>query len=821
MASFVARHLYDYPPRAALAWAALVLAGAMGVGLSLLQVVQEGAPPLTVLLGVALVALAGAFPVHVPRTTYAVGVADLFLFTLLAMAGPATATLAAAVEGTIGAWRASNRLSARLSTPAAAAVAMAVAGHAYVLVDAGLQAQGMAAEASRFMALCAVAPLYFVCSTLPLTWVMAIKRGKSLNLRAWWHGSSWVGALYCGAALLAGLVQLTLLRLGAGVLLAAGLVCLVVVAVLRQTLERQERERGEQEVRIAGAEREAQLNQQRFQAAFDNAAAGMAIVGHDGRVLQVNAALREILGQGDAALVGSRFQAHLHPGDAALFQRHAQDVLSSNDHRFSIELRCLVPGGQERWVSLHCGHFADPGEHGTCLIYQLHDISSRRLAEHRLHHIAFHDGLTDLPNRHCFQERLQVAVERSRLDATDRFAVMFLDLDRFKVVNDSLGHIAGNQLLQEVGQRLVRQVRPGDLVARLGGDEFAVLLEGLHSADAGMRLAERIRDALSQPVLLQGTEVQAGVSIGITFSDMGYRTVDEVLRDADLAMYEAKGKGRGRVALFDSSMHERIADRLALESDLRRAIGAGQLSVMFQPLFHLDPYRPYGFEALARWVHPERGPVSPAVFIALAEESGHIAALTQWVIDHAVAQMARWDREHPQLRGLGMHVNISGRDLTDPALEPHVRQVLKRHGLPAGQLTLEITETTLMGELDKSMAAMQSLRELGVRFSIDDFGTGYSSLAYLGKLPIDSLKIDRSFVMAMDQQPQNVEIIRAVINLGASLGKRIVAEGIETPEQLATLGALGVHVGQGYLLSRPLRADQVLAALGPAQVLAV
>jgi diguanylate cyclase (GGDEF)-like protein/PAS domain S-box-containing protein len=803
-------HLYDYGPAAARAWACLVGLGLACVAVAGLETFSQGGQGLgTVLVGLVLVAVAAFFPVHIPRSTYAVNVADIFLFSLLATAGPGAATLAAAVEGGIGASRATQRLTARLSTPAAGALAMFAAGHAQVALAAVLQARGLGEAAAGFVSLCGVAPLYFVLSTLPLTWVMSLKRGQPLQLRAWWQGSSWVGAIYLVAALVAALAHVNSRQLGAGAMLVGALMCLAVVTVLRQTLARQENERSTQEARIAEAEREAQLNQQRFSAAFSHAAVGMAIVGAQGRLLQVNQALCELLGRRDGEMLGLPFEPHLHPGDAELFRRQTAQVQRSREHSFSIELRCVNAAGEDRWVSLHCSHFDDPGDTGTCLIYQLHDISQRRRAEHRLQHIAFHDGLTDLANRHCFQERLAVAVERSRLDAEERFAVMFLDLDRFKVVNDSLGHVAGNELLRLVARRLSDCVRPNDLVARLGGDEFAVLLEGLHSADHGLKLAERVLHALSQPLSVHGTEVLPGASIGITFSDMGYRTVNEVLRDADLAMYEAKAAGRGRVALFDSSMHERMADKLALEADLRRAIGAGQLSVMFQPLFYLDPYRPYGFEALARWVHPERGPVSPAVFITLAEESGHIAALTHWVIEHAVQQLAAWQSAEPHLRALSMHVNISGRDLADPALVPHVQAVLQRHGVAAEQLTLEITETTLMGELDKALPALHQLRSLGVRFSIDDFGTGYSSLAYLSTLPIDSLKIDRSFVMQMQTQAQNIEIVRAVMNLGASLGKRVVAEGIETPEQLAILRSLGVHVGQGYLLSRPLRADQV------------
>jgi EAL domain-containing protein (putative c-di-GMP-specific phosphodiesterase class I) len=331
-----------------------------------------------------------------------------------------------------------------------------------------------------------------------------------------------------------------------------------------------------------------------------------------------------------------------------------------------------------------------------------------------------------------------------------------------------------------------------------------------------MRLAKRVLDSLTQPVSINGTEVVPGASIGITFSDMAYRTADEVLRDADLAMYDAKAAGRGRVALFDSSMHERVAQKLALEADLRKAIGDGQMSVHFQPLYELEPYRLCGFEALARWVHPERGAISPAVFIALAEESGQIEALTNWVIDHAMSRLAEWKRKLPGTDHLSVNVNISGRDLVRPDLASHVQAVLHRHEVDPRSLTLEITESTLMGQLDVAMKTMEHLRAIGVRFSIDDFGTGYSSLAYLSTLPIDSLKIDRSFVVGMGTRPQNVEIVRAVLTLGKTLGRKVVAEGIETTEQLATLRDLGVDVGQGYLLSRPLREEQVYQLLAVA-----
>jgi len=755
---------------------------------------------------------AGGFPIQIPRTHFSLGVADIFTFTLLLTLGAPAATLAAGAESALGVWRSSKRLTSRLSTPAANMAAMTICGLAFDLLRAGL-AHLMRPEAADLLAVCMVALLPFAISTLSLMSVVLIKRGQRIRLRDWFESYSWVGAVYLGSAIAAGVLHLNALHFGAAVIGVAAVAVLAFAGLLRVSLRRQELEHEAQEARIAEAQREAEVSQQRFVSSFSHAGVGMAIVDPQGCMVQVNRALCSLLGRDEATLVGAPFESLLYRGDSELFQRRTSLHNGEQDPAFSMELRCLGAQGVQLWVALHCSRFDDAGGTGTCRIYQLHDITSRRHAESRLQHIAYHDSLTDLANRNCFQERLSGAVERSRLDAQVRFAVLFLDLDRFKVVNDSLGHMAGNELLREVANRLRDCVRPVDLVARLGGDEFAILLDGLHTLDQGMRLAERVLASLMRPMSIDGTEVVPGASVGITLSDLGYRTVDEVLRDADLAMYAAKSAGRGRVVMFDHSMHERIADKLALEADLRRAIGAGQLSVAYQPLYDLEPYRLSGFEALARWKHPERGWISPAVFIALAEEAGHIEALSQWVIDEAVRQLAEWHAAAPHLAELGMHVNISGRDLAQPGLVDYVRDVLRRHQLAPVHLTLEITETTLMGQLDVSMAALRALCELGIHFSIDDFGTGYSSLAYLSTLPIDSLKIDRSFVMGMTGKPENVEIVRAVLTLGNSLGKRVIAEGIETVEQLEILRELGVPCGQGYLLARPLRPDQVLELL--------
>ena len=809
---FVRRHLFDYPPAAQAAWLAIAGTGAVALGWALRNLAALPDSVLVALvMALGLVTLASTLSLKLPRSSYALSASDVFIFGVLAALGPAAAVLAAGIDGIVGALRTSKRLSSHFSTPAAAMVAMAVCGWAFEHSKSVLVLLGLNAELAPMAALLMVALLPFVLTTMPLMAMVALKRGAPIAPLRWLADSGWMAAVYLASALVAGLVHLNAQRFGQAVLLVSALAALGILLLLRAAFLRQEAERLGHEAKVAGATREAKLNQQRFSAAFTHAAIGMVIVKPDGCILQANEALCELLAFEPSELLGQRIEGLLDGADVGLLHRRAEAALDSADDAFSMEMQLRRSNGEAIWVALHCSQYDDPSGSGHCLIYQLHDITARRVAESRLSHQAHHDGLTDLANRHSFRERLMLAVEQTRLDPQRCFAVLYLDLDRFKLVNDTLGHAAGNDLLREVAARLRSCAGRDDLVARLGGDEFAVLMNALPDTLSGMHRADRVLDELSRPVPIAGNEVLPGASLGITFSDLGFRTVDEVLRDADLAMYEAKAAGGGRVALFDRSMHERIADKLALETDLRRAIGDGELSVHYQPIYQLEPYRLTGFEALARWVHPQRGPVSPAVFIAMAEESGHIETLTDWIIDAAMAQLARWKQALPDTQHLGMHVNISGRDLARISLVNHVRQVLQRHAATPSSLTLEITETTLMGRLDVALRTMALLRACDVQFSIDDFGTGFSSLAYLSSLPIDSLKIDRSFVMALGEKPQNVEIVRAVVMLAQSLGHKVIAEGIETGGQLNLLRRLGVQEGQGYLLSRPLRAEQVPA----------
>ena len=816
--AFARRFLFDYPPRARAAWLAITGAGAAALVWACWNLVSmplTAAWPLALALG--LVALASSLSIQLPRSSFSLSIGDVFVFGVLATIGPAAAVLASGIDALAGTLRYSNRLSTRVSTPAAALAAMAVCAWAFELAKAALIWNGLGAEAATMAALALVALLPFALSLLPLMSMMALKRGEPQAPLRWLADSSWMGAIYLASALIAGLVHLQAQRSGATPLVVSALSAIVIMWLLRNAVHRQETERQRQESQLAQAQHEATLSHQRFAAAFSHAAIGMVIVKPDGHMLQANDALYALLKLEPGAVLGRPFDTLLNTPEAPLLQRHAQAARVSGDDAFSMEVQGRRGDGQEIWVAVHCSPYEDPAGGGQCLIYQLHDITSRHVAESRLSHMAHHDDLTGLANRHSFHESLKTAVEKARLDPAQGFAVLYLDLDRFKMVNDSLGHGAGNQLLREVAARLRASLRPVDLVARLGGDEFAALVDAASDPDLPLHLAGRVLDELSRPASLLGTEVVPGVSVGITFSDLGDRTAEEIMRDADLAMYEAKAAGRGCVVRFDRSMHSKVAEKLSLETDLRRAIGDGQMSVHFQPIYQLEPYGLSGFEALARWVHPQRGPISPAVFIALAEESGHIEVLTDWIIDQAMAHLAHWKGDRPGRKHLGMHVNICGRDLTRISLSSHVQQVLTRHRATPGSLTLELTETMLMGRLDVALRTMASLKDIGVRFSIDDFGTGYSSLSYLGRLPIDSLKIDRSFVMAMHQSRQNLEIVRAMLTLGRTLGHKVIAEGVETADQLAMLRELGVHEGQGYLLSRPKSADQINDLLAAAE----
>ena len=439
---------------------------------------------------------------------------------------------------------------------------------------------------------------------------------------------------------------------------------------------------------------------------------------------------------------------------------------------------------------------------------------SRVLEETKEHfrHAAFHDSLTGLPNRAMFTELLKAEIESSERLEGHKFAVLFLDLDRFKNINDSLGHTHGDLLLVAFAERLERTLRPVDTLARFGGDEFAILLSGMSDATDAVRVAKRIQDELTQPFVLDKNSAFATASIGIALSSSGYTRAEDILRDADIAMYRAKENGKARYELFDQVMHARAVSRLQLESDLRQAIERQEFCVYYQPIVCLQTGRLAGFEALVRWNHPRRGIVSPADFIPVAEETGLIVPIGQWVLSEACMQVRQWQLDSPSHRSLSLSVNLSARQVAQPDLLERINEALESSKLNAHCLKLEITESVVMENAEAAALMFKQLRSLGVQLSIDDFGTGYSSLSYLHRFPLNYLKIDRSFVTRLTTENDNA-IVRTISTLARNLGMEVIAEGIETEEQYQQLTMLGCEFGQGFLFSRPVNSESVIHLL--------
>jgi diguanylate cyclase (GGDEF)-like protein/PAS domain S-box-containing protein len=494
----------------------------------------------------------------------------------------------------------------------------------------------------------------------------------------------------------------------------------------------------------------------------------------------------------------------VHPDQQAHIRMALQVHREGTSPHFESEFRMLHRDGEYRWVLCRGQAVFDPSGAATRMAGSLTDITERKRAEEQLIHDAMHDSLTGLPNRALFLDRLGRALERSRRHAGSSFAVLFLDLDRFKVVNDSLGHLSGDDVLREVARRLVDCTRAEDTVARFGGDEFAVLVEEVSTAASASRVALRIETALGQPILLREQEIFPAVSIGIALNHSSYLQPGEILRDADIALYRAKALGRGRHEVFDADLGEQALALLHLETDLRRALRDGEFRLVYQPILSLDHRTLHGFEALVRWQHPTRGLLQPGEFIPLAEETGLIVPMGAWVLREATRQGRLWQDARPASEPLTMSVNLSSRQFSHPDLPALVEAALSESGLPPSCLELEVTESVLIDNPQAAQQVLERFREMGIRLALDDFGTGYSALSYLHRFPFQTLKIDRSFISGIDPDGKNPAIVRAIVTLAENLGMEAVAEGVEQESEEDLLRQLHCRYVQGFLYARPM-----------------
>jgi diguanylate cyclase (GGDEF)-like protein/PAS domain S-box-containing protein len=539
---------------------------------------------------------------------------------------------------------------------------------------------------------------------------------------------------------------------------------------------------------------------------FDHAAIGMAVLSSRGKLLRVNRSLCNFFGYSESELVCSSLQAVTQQEDLAPVMAGLKSVLRRHSDSLQMEVRHKRRGGERVWALWNVARFEDSESEEVYLILQLQDITERKQSEERLRYDAFHDPLTGLPNRALFTDHVKLTIARAQRHEDTRFSVLFCDLDRFKVINDSLGHMVGDQLLVEVARRLEGCLRQGDTVARVGGDEFTILVEDLTDEGEAVALAERIQREVSAAFNVGGREVFTTVSIGVAVGSGGYKDPEDILRDADTAMYRAKSLGKARHVVFDQSMHASAVNLLQIETDLRAALEKKQFFLLYQPIVSLDDFKLCGFEALLRWHHPERGLISPLDFVSIAEETGQIIAVGEWALHQACKQLRRWEREYGLPSPFFISVNLSCKQFNNPLMLEQVRGVLEKTGISPRQLKLEITESAVMDNMDSATEMLTQLRDLGVQLAIDDFGTGYSSLSYLHRFPINTLKIDRSFVTRMAENTENVEIVRSIVMLAQVLGMDVVAEGVETKEQLKILRDLKCEYGQGYYFSRPSNA---------------
>jgi diguanylate cyclase (GGDEF)-like protein/PAS domain S-box-containing protein len=757
--------------------------------------------------------------VTIPGTKGEITVSDTFLFLTLLVYGGEAAILLAVLDGVMASTRVAKKLSTFLFNPAVMACSTFLSNW---VMQSLFGYDSSAPHRSLTAVFIVIVSVMALVQYLANSGLAAIRCALLLNQPLWHSWKSnflWTSLTYFAGASAAGLISLLIGSLGIFMLIATAPIIAVVYFTYRTYLKNVEvsQEQAQQAQKhveelshhIAEQERVSRALKEReeqFRSAFDHAA-GMALVSLEGRWEKVNQSLCEILGYSEAEMLATNFQSQTHPDDLGTDLNQLYQLTENNVGTSQTEKRFFHKDGQDVWVLQSVSLVRDDGENPLHYIFQILDVTERKEAEEKIYHAAFHDGLTGLPNRILLTERLSLAVERAKRHSTYQFAVLFIDLDRFKFINDSLGHQYGDLLLIQVAERLQQCVRKLDTVARLGGDEFAILLDGVEGLENAAPTAERMQEQLTTPFDLNGKEAHISGSIGIAVSTTGYQCPEDILRDSDLAMYRAKANGKACHELFDQSLHDRAVQQMEMETALRHAIENQELKIYYQSIMRLEAGTISGFEALVRWQHPTRGLIPPVEFIPLAEETGLIVALDLYVLREACRQTVVWHNQFPSATPqsqLTISANLSAHHFKQPDLVEQVEAILTQTGIDPRCVRLEVTESLVIADPAQAAEILHKLKALGVKLSLDDFGTGYSSLSYLHRFPFDILKIDRSFVGRLEQDASSMQIVETIILLAQKMRMDVVAEGIETAHQQQHLRTLGCRFGQGYLFSKPV-----------------
>lgn len=796
--------------------AIVIAAGTACVGLAAFTADWDRANIYLLLLAAFTVGIGSRMTIQIPRFKSHVSVSDTLIFLTLLLYGGGFAIMLAAIEATVSAWKFCNRkvtVFFNAGTMALSTSAVVFALDSLRFAFGTPNVYGHTDDLQTFIiALSVVALTQFICNTT-LAAIHASLKEQIPLWETWKSKYIWIFLSYFIGAAGAGIMVQVSERWGFGIILASFPVMFFLYLTYRMYMKNveisiQQAEQAEEYAKVLETQSNAlRESEERFRSAFDYAPIGIGLVSPFGQWLKVNLAMTQILGYSQDEFLATDFHSMIHPDYLGDTLKKNHQLLSGKDPNCQAEQRYIHKNGQEVWISWSVSAASNTKSEQPNLIFQLQDITAKKSAEEKLQHEATHDALTGLPNRPVFMKKLGEALEKSKELVGYKVTVLFIDLDRFKYVNDSLGHLIGDELLKEIGVRLSECMREPDLVARLGGDEFTVLVEGKSDVSEVAVIAERIQQKFSLPFNLRGHEVYSSASIGILHATEKHLTSEDVMRDADTAMYQAKRAGKARHEVFDEKMHSAAKEILQLETDLRRAIERECIDVVYQPIYSLETDEIECFESLARWVHPELGEIKPSKFITLAEEIGLINRVCELILRKACQEIGSLQNRKSDEKKYAVSINLSCRQFSQKTLVKSIEDILDETRFSPHNLKLEITESVFFEHQDRAVVMLNQLREDGIEINIDDFGTGYSNLGYLMKLPISALKIDRSFVSMIDSEGKNDEIVRAIITLSRNLGLKVIAEGVETKAQVEALKRLKCEAAQGYHFAAPMTFD--------------